>query len=171
MNFSVFDIECNGFLDEVTEVWCIVFKDVYTGNVHTYKKPTEAEIYEYLDTIDVLIGHNIIAFDIPILEKVYGIHYNGGVIDTLVCSSLWDSDIDKGHSLEAWGNRLGYPKTESPGFEVYSEEMVTYCQNDVEVTDKLYEKLAKELGFGTPHRSSDESTRETWSGIRFGAGT
>src|SRR5690606_12007958 len=45
------------------------------------------------------------------------------------------------HSLEAWGQRLGEHKKPFNDFSKFSEEMVEYCQQDVEVTYKLFKYL------------------------------
>ena len=38
----------------------------------------------YLQSADVLIGHNIIGYDIPAIEKILDVKLNTKVIDTLV---------------------------------------------------------------------------------------
>lgn len=67
------------------------------------------------------------------------------VIDTLVLSRLIRADIEGGHSLEAWGERLGYPKLKFNDFSRWSQEMEDYCIRDVEVTLKLYNTFSKYL--------------------------
>jgi DNA polymerase-1 len=51
------------------------------------------------------------------------------------------------HSLEAYGLRLGLHKGDfgkEIGFETYSEEMLDYCAQDVEVNVRLYHRLQRE---------------------------
>jgi DNA polymerase-1 len=48
-------------------------------------------------------------------------------------------EIDGGHSLAAWGARLKEPKGDFHDFSKLSPEMVTYCQQDVRVTGRLYD--------------------------------
>jgi DNA polymerase I-like protein with 3'-5' exonuclease and polymerase domains len=46
------------------------------------------------------------------------------------------------HSLEAWGNRLGnYKGDYTGGWEVFTQEMLDYCIQDVHVTHTLLDKL------------------------------
>jgi DNA polymerase I-like protein with 3'-5' exonuclease and polymerase domains len=117
---------------------------------------------------DELIGHNIIKFDIPALQKVYPwFKPVGVVIDTLVLSRMiWpelkETDpklIKRGklppglrgrYSLEAFGYRLGnwkgdYSKMmEEKGLDPWASwnpEMQEYCEQDVVVNADLYTKL------------------------------
>ena len=118
---------------------------------------------------DFICGHNIIKFDIPALTKLYSDTFTvpyklqKNVVDTLVLSRLIYGNIkdsDSGllrigklpgklygsHSLKAWGYRLGelkgsYAEETTDAWAQYSEEMLTYCVQDVVVTKKLYEKL------------------------------
>ncbi len=50
-----------------------------------------------------------------------------------------------GHSLAAWGERLGMSKIDFNDFSGFSQEMLTYCIRDVEVTSKLYNYLIPHL--------------------------
>ncbi len=119
-----------------------------------------------LESADVLIGHNIISFDIPLLKEQYPeFEYKGELIDTLVLSRLFypniiDRDFERRpdgmpqklygrHSLEAWGYRLrcfkgDYGKHEG-AWETYTPEMLDYCIGDTEVTLKLYQMLLRRI--------------------------
>jgi DNA polymerase I-like protein with 3'-5' exonuclease and polymerase domains len=66
------------------------------------------------------------------------------VVDTLILSQLFNPIRDKGHSLSAWGNELGFPKMECEDFTTYTEDMFEYCKNDVELTEKVYQHLQGE---------------------------
>ena len=93
------------------------------------------------------IGHNIIGFDAPVIKSVWNIDINV-YKDTLVMSRLADPSREGGHSLEAWGKRLGFPKgdnTEEGFFDRYSPELLQYCINDVELTAVVFSKLFNEL--------------------------
>tara|TARA_X000001036_G_scaffold401329_1_gene406361 strand:+ start:575 stop:2311 length:1737 start_codon:yes stop_codon:yes gene_type:complete len=152
----VLDLECNNFLDEVTEIHCIVMKDIETNQVFTDMQ----DCIEKYKSADTIIGHNIIAFDIKVIEKILNIKTNAKVFDTLVASRLVWSHIKEydfknahagfpknmigRHSLEAWGHRLGLHKGQQPlDWKVFTDEMLTYCIQDVEVTHKLYKTIIK----------------------------
>ena len=92
----------------------------------------------------ILVAHNGIAFDFPVLNKVWGLKIKlHQVLDTLVLSRLLNPMRTK-HSLAAWGEDLGFPKTEFNQFDQYSEEMRQYCINDVKVLERVYNQLLKE---------------------------
>ena len=49
------------------------------------------------------------------------------------------------HSLEAWGYRLGNYKGDFKGpWDTFTQEMLDYCVQDVEVTASLYAKCINE---------------------------
>lgn len=117
-----FDIETNGFLEEVTKVHTLVIKR--GTEVLKYRENNIEEGLKLLSE-NTIVGHNIIKFDIPVLQKLYPWFQpkEEYVVDTLVLSRLIYSNIgdkdekliQKGrlpsklygsHSLEAWGYRL-----------------------------------------------------------------
>jgi DNA polymerase III epsilon subunit-like protein len=123
----IFDLETDGLLDEVTKVHCLVIKDTDSGEVTSYTgKDIEAGIKYLMNSDKQLIGHNVIKYDIPVLQKLYPwfVVPKDRVIDTLVLARLVYANIKEhdvklmasgklpkklygSHSLEAWGNRLG----------------------------------------------------------------
>ena len=146
----VFDIETNGLLEEVSEVHCIVLKDIDTGNIITKDNKTSLNL---LSNADVIIGHNIIKYDIPVLEKIYKFQTRAKVFDTLVATRLLFPDVrDQDfrrknfptqligrHSLVAWGTRIGeYKQSIETDWKTFTPEMLEYCIQDVLVTEKLY---------------------------------
>lgn len=105
-------------------------------------------LQQMLNTADGVVGHNAIFFDLPVLKSVWGVETKAPIWDTLVMARLLDPTPVGGHSLKAWGERLGFAKMDfdSEDFDGgYTEEMGTYCKRDVEVTTKLYQHLRKEL--------------------------
>ena len=159
----VIDIETDGLLNRMTTVHCAVAKDIKTGVIYEYG-PDQIEYFVRALEDNIVIGHNIINFDIPALwqwcewndSKFIGEMYMQvqSEIDTLVMSRLLNPDRErpKGlpqkvgpHSLEAWGMRLGFPKGDCESFAEYSEDMLEYCKRDVEVTHEVYKALCKEI--------------------------
>lgn len=68
------------------------------------------------------------------------------VCDTLVLSRLLSPSLEGGHSLDAWGQRLGFPKGDFSDWDGgLTPEMETYCIQDTLVTEKLYKHLVAEL--------------------------
>jgi DNA polymerase I-like protein with 3'-5' exonuclease and polymerase domains len=157
------DIEADHLLEEVSKVWCHVFRDVETDEVYTFDLTQTQEALQFIDNnVTLLIGHNIIDYDLRVLKKLYNYTYTGELLDTLVYSrTIWpdvkeiDFKLHKAggipqkmigsHSLKAWGYRLGELKGDFnngvESFAVYSDDMLDYCIQDTAVTAKLYHKI------------------------------
>ena len=94
-----------------------------------------------MNDADRIVMHNGINFDHRALDKCgYQIDVTK-IYDTLLASRLDDPQRDGGHSLRAWGGRLGFPKGEVESFDTFTPEMQEYCERDVSLTSKLYDKL------------------------------
>lgn len=185
-----FDIETNGFLDESTvdytaspwrvketfELHCIVATTL--DKQETVEFVGEACKTEFLpwmlENVSKVVGHNIIGFDLMVLNAVLGIPYTLGfegvsstwggkaveIVDTYVLSkTLWPDR--PAHSVEYFGHMLGVhkidwrnkaielglcPKDSPKGSEFirYHPEMLVYCKQDVLTNIRLYEFLQKE---------------------------
>lgn len=154
MNIQFADLEANGLLREATNVWCGVFKNATTKELTKFKPHQIKEMLNFMDNIDVLIMHNGIGYDWPLLKKLYGYVFKGKKVDTLVMSRLLDpkrlipfncpnKNIGP-HSIEAWGYRVGRGKPEHNDWENFSEEMLHRCTEDVEILELVYEALLEE---------------------------
>lgn len=171
-----FDIETDGLLDSLTKIHCISIYDSEKKQFSRYD-PENFPIYvgvQKLAQADAICGHNIIDFDIAAIKKLYPTWRNQGrVVDTLVLARLLFSEVIKGgdfgryqkgrlpgkligsHSLEAYGYRLGvfkgdYGKTTD--WQRWTPEMSEYCEQDVRVTIRLFEKIM-----------SKNPTRQSWN--------
>ena len=144
----VFDIETDDL--KATKIWCIVAQDVDTGQIYKYSPNNLDEGYKLLSNAETLIGHNIIGFDIPMVEKFGGVDLSHiPVIDTLVLSRLFNPTREGGHSLETWGYKLNYKKIEFDDYLNFSKEMLDYCVRDVQLNSVVLKKLREESkGFG-----------------------
>lgn len=141
-NKVVFDIETTLTADKV---WCIVCK--HGDTFYQFKENNLHRFEEFIKQTEEVIGHNIIGFDIPVLNKFFGydLFKNCKITDTLVLSRLLNPVIDGGHSLKNWGTKLGHNKIEFEQFDFFSEEMLKYCRNDVDLTQRLYNFLIKRV--------------------------
>ena len=142
MKRLVIDIETNLTHDTI---WLAVTRDMDTGEVQCHRSP---ESLKPLIAQNVsLTGHNVIAFDAYHLNRLWGTKIRlSQLTDTLILSRLLNPEIDGGHSLDAWGNRLKYPKSNFTDFDAgWSQEMQDYCIQDTLVTEKLYHHLYSEV--------------------------
>jgi len=169
----VFDCETNGLLPVLDRIHSLVIRDVDTKEVTSCCNATGyssiEEGLELLSQADLLIGHNIINFDMRALAKVhpdFRIKEDCKLYDTLIVSRVLapelelvddkkythiDSKYRGKHSLAAWGERLGVQKIKfleesktklpesSDPWDSWSEDMQTYCEGDTLVSLALYE--------------------------------
>ena len=168
----MFDLETNGLLHDATRIHCIALHWCEQNITESFNDeryaatPKELPMgssysittaLAWLETADVLVGHNIVGFDIPIIKRLYPWFNPGGIVlDTLILSRLYHPhllDIDRKHkwphmpmqlygrhSLEAYGYRLGEYKgnfAKTTDWKEWSQEMQDYCEQDVIVTTKL----------------------------------
>ena len=166
----MFDIESTGLLRQGSRIHCIVVRDLDHPDDHMvfdHREHRNIDMgVDFLQRADVLVGHNIIGYDIPLLQERFPEFTAGGeVLDTLVLSRLFyphilDRDYErrpKGmpqklygrHSLEAWGHRLkcykGAFAKENDGWDKYTPEMLDYCVQDTLVTAKLFQLMQRRM--------------------------
>ena len=159
----VFDLETDNLYDDVTKIHCLVLHDINRDQTFTYGPDCIAAGLEHLATAHVLIGHNILFYDIPVIRKLYPFYTFAAarIIDTLITTrliwpkeKLYDMDTEQytqvptklrgSASLKAWGYRLSDYKIDFKDFKEYSEEMLAYCIQDVSVTTKLFQHIQKQ---------------------------
>ena len=148
----ILDIETNSTHNKI---WMCVTREI-GGDVTVWKEASELQ--KYLDSCDLIIMHNGICFDAPVLRKSWNITMKQSqMCDTLVLSRLLSPSLEGGHSLAAWGGRLGFPKGDFSDWDAgYSAEMEAYCIQDTLVTEKLYLHLTTEL---TRNKFEDRSIK------------
>ena len=135
----IFDIETDDL--NATKIWCIVAQDIDTNKIYKFPPDKLEEGYKFLQSAEQLIGHNVLGFDIPMVEKFGNIKLTDNVVDTLVLSRLFNPTREGGHSLDNWGYRLSYRKIEFEDYQNYSTEMLTYCVRDVQLNTLVYKRL------------------------------
>ncbi|MBN9565039.1 MAG: DNA polymerase [Alphaproteobacteria bacterium] len=154
------DCECDGLLPEATQLFCVVLRSLdVPDHIATFTQETGFDgLKETLQASELLVGHNIIGFDLPLLEKLIGLPKSVCEIrDTLIIARLMFPDtaaldnLNKlpgklwgRHSLEAWGHRLKVHKGNHVDFSIFSEGMLDYCIQDTFVTYRLWQFLKKQ---------------------------
>jgi DNA polymerase I-like protein with 3'-5' exonuclease and polymerase domains len=170
----LFDAETNGLPRKgMDRLHCLVVKDLDTQEVFRFNDTGNGrsitEGVNLLAEAKLLVGHNIVYFDIPVIKGLYPFfEYSGDVLDTLILSRLFYPDILNRdfrkrpigmppklygrHSLEAWGYRLGHYKGEfakTTDWAEWSQDMEDYCVQDTAVTSSLldvFEPRIKKYG-------------------------
>jgi DNA polymerase I-like protein with 3'-5' exonuclease and polymerase domains len=187
----VFDIETNGLLD-ATVVHCVVIADLDNDQVDEYGPDQIAAALDHLKRADYLTGHNIQGFDLPLLRRLHGWAPAADcVIDTLISARLILPNLDdlddktaamggkalgklRGrYSLEAFGERLGIPKT-GTGIEDWSQwtpEMQQRCVGDTLICRALWHFLQpdgySQDALALEHRVASICDELTATGVPF----
>ena len=146
------DIETNLAWDHI---WMAVVR--YSSGMTTVCNSV-GELHRALSGVDCVMGHNLIAFDLPILKKVWDFEWNRDVVDSLVLSRLLEPSRDGGHSLRALAEAAGkslkedfdYLDFDYGDIPVVRERMTQYCIADCNANWDVYQGLLKKkekLGF------------------------
>jgi hypothetical protein len=142
MRYTVFDLESDGLLDKVTKIHCFSYQ-IWDNGVMIEKGSLTAysDIIAFCSVQEVLIGHNIIRYDIPVLRKILGITVTCILIDTLGLS-WYLYPLRKKHGLEVWGDELGVPK---PIINDWNNldvaDYIHRCESDVEINQLLWTEM------------------------------
>lgn len=143
-----FDIETDNLLNECTRMWILA---AYNLDTKEMKYWLEGDLgwKDVFDEATLVIGHNILGFDIFVLEKLFGYKFKKSckMHDTLIMSQVFDyrrfgSD---GHSLKRWGVHLNFPKHDFEDWTKLSQEMIDYCLQDVSLGVRVYDILVDEF--------------------------
>ena len=139
----LFDIETNGLNPD--RIHCLSYtRD--GKNVNT--------IYQYDQMIELLInqkgliGHNIIRYDIPVLERILNLNLSDmQKFDTLPMSWVLNYNRSK-HGLESFGEDYGIPKPIVTDWKNLSVEEYTHrCEEDVKINWMLWKDILKRFMF------------------------
>ncbi len=155
MRILTYDTESNGLLDEATVIHCAVTKceEVLT----TYDPSNIGDFIVHLRNLSsdtIIVAHNQIEHDLPLMEKIYGYKHRGKVLDTLILSRLLNPERVGRHGLEAWGERLGRSKPDHEDWENYTPELLHRCSEDVEINELVLHELLREGGIDAEELAS-----------------
>jgi len=150
----VFDIETDGLLEEATKIHVLSWmgKDGVVHHTHD-----EFQMAVLLTQADTLVGHNIIRFDIPVVEKLLGIKVEAKLVDTLALSWYLNHDRLR-HGLEGYGEDYGIPKPQIKDWNnLTPEEYAHRCNEDVKINARLYKDLSAQLEWLYPDQTERDS--------------
>jgi hypothetical protein len=159
----LFDSESDGLCETATRFHCLVVADLDSDRTDEFGPDRITEGLAHLSEARYLTGHNILSHDLPLLARLHDWRPPDGcvIVDTLIASRLifpHRLDLDQKvkamrgpslgrlngkHSLEAWGTRLGHPKT-GVDIEVWAEwtqEIQDRCAGDVALNKRLWQFL------------------------------
>jgi DNA polymerase I len=188
-----FDIEAGGLVDDATKLHCVVIADLDSDQSDAYGPDQIAAALEHLARADYLTGHNICGYDLPLLRRLHNCTPTPGctIVDTLVAGRLILPHLDdldaqatamgdpamgklRGrYSLEAWGLRLGIPKTgtDIEDWSTWTPEMQERCVGDVTICKALW-RFLQPVGYSRQaleleHRAATICSRITADGVPF----
>ena len=102
----VFDVEADNLLEDATRIHCLSYTADGSSPVTLFKYD---DMRKLLLSQKGLIGHNIIGYDVPLLEKLLGIRIRARLFDTLPMSWVLNYNRAK-HGLDSFGEDFGIPK-------------------------------------------------------------
>ena len=82
---AIWDIETDGLKDKLTRVHCLHIRDMERGKTYRFRQNDEENTIEdgvaMLEEAEILVAHNGLDFDVPVLEMLYdfnpvGRHYS-----------------------------------------------------------------------------------------------
>ena len=152
----VFDLESDGLLDKLTKIhvfsWSVVGSDV----VHSTSDLST--IQEVMHKATTVVGHNIVAFDLPAL-KMFDITTDADIIDTLPLSWYLEPKRIR-HGLGDWGVTVGVPKPVVDDWDNLTYEDYKHrCEEDVKINLEVLSILERKLN--RIYRDEGEAKRLT----------
>ena len=133
---TIFDIETDGL--DPTKIHVLSWEDELGKIQHTHDYVAMRIFFE---EATILIGHNIVRYDIPAVEKILGIKVSATLVDTLAVSWYINHTRPK-HGLEGYGEYYNVKKPEITDWEnLTKEEYAHRCNEDVKINVRLWRDL------------------------------
>lgn len=136
MDYSIFDIETDDL--NSTKIHCLVQTQFRNGQRRVYKYTDYRDMAKALLEEEILVGHNIVRFDIPELEKILKIKIKARLLDTLAFSWYLFPNQPK-HGLDEWGQYFGIEKPPIDNWKTLPVEVYIHrCTEDNRINEKLF---------------------------------
>ena len=137
---QVFDIETDGFNPTKIHVLSYTNEEGQIQSTFDYE-----EMRTFFLNADTIIGHNIVRYDTPVVEKILGIKVDAMIIDTLPLAWYINHHLQK-HGLAQYGEMYGVPKPKIDDWQNLSPEEYQYrCEEDVKINVRLWRDLHMKL--------------------------
>ena len=132
---AIFDIEGDSLTP--TKIHCLSVNDTKGSRSTT----SYDNMRKFFTKAKVLVGHNIIRWDVVHVERLLDIKIDALLVDTLALS--WYLYPDRVlHGLEVWGEEFGVPKPPVDDWENLTvEEYIHRCEEDVKINSLLWDKM------------------------------
>lgn len=131
------DAEADGL--DPSKIYCLSVYNLETNKQHT--TTSYDEMRRFFAKAKVIIGHNIVPFDVRVFEKLLDIKINCKQVDTLALSWYLYPKRNK-HGLESWGEDLGIKKPEIDNWHTLTLEQYCHrCEEDVKINVKLWRQM------------------------------
>lgn len=145
----IFDIEADGLMD-ATKIHVLSYSNSEGGITSTFDYQ---EMRDFFLSAKELIGHRIMLYDVPVVERILGIKIKARLIDTLALS--WYLNHKRRiHGLDSYGAEFGIPKPKITDWVgLTPEEYRHRCEEDVRINTALYDQLTTKMSriyFGNP---------------------
>lgn len=149
---TVFDLEGDGLLDEITKMHVLSFQMEGKDSVTSIKADPEGiervkrMFMWHIDNEIPVVAHNGIGFDVKVLELLYKVDLSKlMVIDTLGLSWYLNTTRMR-HGLDSFHEDYGIKKPEVTDWKNLSyEEYRHRCEEDVKINKALWEDLKHRL--------------------------
>jgi len=158
---AVWDIEADWIPS--TKIFCVsveIVRDeviiepakIFTIHWVPYSHGSIMQAVTLINTCDYNAGHNIMGYDVPMMQKLAGTDIVSTPLDTLILAKIvfskddlfamdGDLGVDKklfgSYSAKAFGQRMGDFKIDYEDFSHLNREMAIYCNQDVSLTSRL----------------------------------
>lgn len=163
MTRFILDLESNGLLPALNKIHCIVLYDLDSDKFISCADQDGylpiAHALDYISEATLLVGHNIIKFDLPALRKIYPkltLRADCDYFDTLITSRLFWPELAPldyakhghinrkyfgSHSLAAWGERIGVNKID------FKSELKNQKEEGEENTKSVWDIWSKTMQY------------------------
>ena len=142
---TCFDLEANGWVREADTIWCIAARNFQSRKEWFFGPHQIEEGLQFLASCECIVAHNLLGYDLPLIQRLYPDFVPPLYEDSLILSRLFNPDRG-GHSIEDWGLRFGSPKPEHEDWTRYSDEMGHRCREDTRILTKVMGALVQEAG-------------------------